>query len=92
MSIHRCSIFLADHAGQAALTGEDPDSLPDQHLGIPAADAAEPDEAVVVDVVHDKADLVDVPDDRQVRRTLTVHRRVARPERVGGHVRKVGSV
>ena len=39
------------------------DALADEDLRIPAADAHEAQEAVVVDVRDDQADLVDVPDD-----------------------------
>ncbi len=38
---------------------------PTQDLRVPAADALEAQEAVVVDVCDDQADLVDVPDDRE---------------------------
>jgi len=43
----------------------DRDALADQDDRIPPADAGEPEEAVVVDVVDDQPDLVDVADDRE---------------------------
>ena len=52
--------LLADHAGEAPVARHHLDALREQHLGLPAADAAEPEEALVVDVRDRKADLVDV--------------------------------
>ncbi len=59
--------LLADHAGDRALARGDLDPLADEDHRVPAADAAEPQEAVVVDVVDDQADLVDVADHRDER-------------------------
>src|SRR4029079_13147499 len=41
------------------------DSAPDQEGRVPAADRGEPEEALLVDVGDEQADLVDVADDRQ---------------------------
>ena len=57
--------LLADHAGDDAVARGDLDALADEDHRVPAADAGEPQEAVVVDVVDDQADLVDVADDRR---------------------------
>ena len=46
---------------------QDLDTLREQHLGRPAADGAEPDQALVVDVGDDQSDLVDVADDGEQR-------------------------
>src|SRR6185503_6400554 len=59
--------LLADDAGYGAVARGDLDPLADEDDRIPAADPAEPEEALVVDVVDDQPDLVDVPDDREQR-------------------------
>ena len=59
--------LLADDAGDGAVARGDLDALADEDHRVPAADAAEPEEALVVDVVDDQADLVDVADDREQR-------------------------
>ena len=56
--------LLADHAADLALVAADDDPLADQVLRVPAADRPEPEEALVVDVADEEADLVDVADDR----------------------------
>ena len=59
--------LLADDAGDAPVARGDLDALADEDHRVPAADAGEPQEAVVVDVVDDQPDLVDVADDRDER-------------------------
>ena len=59
-------------AGDRPVLGDDLDPLADQDLRVPAADGAEPDEALVVDVGDDEADLVHVPGDREERLRLVV--------------------
>ncbi len=58
--------------GDRTVLGDDLDSLADQDLRVPAADGAEPDEALVVDVGDDEADLVHVASDREERLRLVV--------------------
>ena len=57
-------------AGHEAVLAADLDPLADEDLRVPAADRREPEEALLVDVGDDQADLVDVADDRQQRRGL----------------------
>src|SRR5918993_891923 len=64
LGLEQVDRLLADDAGHRAVARGDLDPLADEDHGIPAADAGEPEEAVVVDVVDDQADLVDVADDR----------------------------
>ncbi len=59
--------LLADDAVHDAVARGDLDALADEDDRVPAADAAEPEEAVVVDVVDDQADLVDVADHGEQR-------------------------
>ena len=59
--------LLADRAGHAAVACHHLDALRQQHLRQPAADAAEVQEALVVDVRHREPDLVDVTDERERR-------------------------
>ena len=59
-----------DDAGQRAVARDELTALADEDLRIPAADADEAQEAVVVDVRDDQADLVDVADDREQRRAF----------------------
>ena len=56
-----------DHADHGAISCPQPHPLANQHRGIPAAHAAEPQVTVFVDVGHVETDLVDVTDDRQGR-------------------------
>ena len=51
---------LADHADDIAGFAQQPHTLADQHLCIPAAHAGEEQKAVAVDVGDHHADLVDV--------------------------------
>ena len=62
--LHQVDRLLADHARDAPGARRDRYALADEDDRVPAADAGEPQEPVVVDVVDDQADLVDVPDDR----------------------------
>src|ERR1700730_9606514 len=57
--------LLADHARDLTLAGRQDHALADENLRIPASDLAEPEEALVVDVGDDQADLVDVPHHHQ---------------------------
>ena len=59
--------LLADDARDRAVLRADRDALADEDLRVPAADADEAQEARVLDVGDDEADLVDVADDRQRR-------------------------
>jgi hypothetical protein len=52
--------LLADHAEYVAFVTEETDPLADEHLRVPATDRRDVHEALVVDVLHDHADLVDV--------------------------------
>jgi len=63
--------FRLDDALNPASAREDLDALSDQHLGRPAAEATEEENAVVVDVGDDQADLVNVAEEREQRRFLT---------------------
>ena len=65
LGLEQVDRLLADHAGHRPVARGDLDPLADEDHGVPAADAGEPEEAVVVDVVDDQPDLVDVADDRQ---------------------------
>ena len=58
--------------GSGAVARDELDALADEDLRVPAADADEAQEAVVVDVRDDQADLVDVADDREERRASAV--------------------
>ncbi len=57
--------LAADHAVDRPVASRDADALADQHHGVPAADLAEAQVAVVVDVRDVDADLVDVADHGQ---------------------------
>src|SRR5439155_581867 len=60
----------------------------DEDLRVPAADAGEPEHAVVVDVRDDQPDLVDVADDRGQRAAVTaLHDGDARAHEIAAHVR-----
>src|SRR6185437_10593554 len=78
--------FLSDHARLDTSAGEDPDALPDEQLGIPAADAAEPEIPLVVDMADDQADLVDVPEDGHRRAARSLALGEARAQRIGADV------
>src|SRR5262249_32672187 len=57
--------LLSDDAGHRPAARLEHDPLADEDLGVPAADFAEPQETVVVDVGDDQADLVDVPHEHE---------------------------
>ena len=79
----------AGHSGHLAVVAGDRDPLADEDLGIPAADRGEVEEALVVDVGDDQADLVDVPDDRDQRGVFVfADRGDAATEAVGGDLRR----
>ena len=84
--------LLADHAGQWSAPGEDPHALSHQHLGIPSAHRAEPEEAVIVDVVDDQADLVDVAEHGKAGRAVLVRDSEARAQPVVADGGKPGRV
>src|SRR5687767_15625752 len=65
--------LLADHAEHLAVPADEAQPLPDQHLGIPAADRLDVGVALVVDVRDDHADLVDVAGQHDRRFALSVH-------------------
>ena len=62
--------LAADDAGDEAVAAPHLDPLADQDLRVPAADWREPEEALLVDVGDDEADLVDVADHGDQRRFL----------------------
>ena len=62
--------LAARHARHDAVARDELDALADEDLRVPAADAHEAQEAVVVDVRDDQADLVDVTDDGEKRRAV----------------------
>ena len=72
---HLLAVLLAQQVDRFAPTtpGSGPPlrdqlgALADEDLGVPAADAGEPQEALIVDVRDDQADLIDVADDREER-------------------------
>ncbi len=59
--------LATDDAGDGAVPRADHDPLADEHDRVPAADLAEAQVAVIVDVRDVQADLVDVADDREGR-------------------------
>ncbi len=67
VGLHQVDRLLADHAVELAALRRQLDALADEDDRVPAADALEAQEAVVVDVRDDHADLVDVADDRGQR-------------------------
>ena len=77
--------LLADHAGDLAVVAADDHPLADEVLRVPAADRAEPEEALVVDVADEQADLVDVADDGDRRPALAA----SRPGRPRSRARRV---
>ena len=62
--------LAARDARHDAVARRDLHALADEDLRVPAADAHEAQEAVVVDVRDDQADLVDVADDREEGRAV----------------------
>ena len=84
-SLSRWIGFLPTTPGTRAVARGDLDALADEDHRIPAADAGEPEEPVVVDVVDDQADLVDVADDGDERAVAgAVHARDRRADGVVG--------
>jgi hypothetical protein len=69
--------FLPTTPGTAPVARGDLDPLADEDHRVPAADAREVQEALVVDVMDDQADLVDVADDSPGRRGARRGRRGA---------------
>jgi hypothetical protein len=64
--------LLADDAVDVALVRDEADALGDENLRIPAADRRDVDEALVVDVLDDEADLVDVAVEHDRRRPCRI--------------------
>ena len=60
--------FLGDHAVQRAGLGPHGHPLPDQYLGVPAADGLNVKKPVFVDVLHDQPDLVAVSGQHDTQR------------------------
>src|SRR6185437_5755174 len=67
---------------------EKADALRDQHLRVPAANGRDVRVAVIVDVLHDDADLVDVPRDHDRRTAVTIHTGHAVAVHVAAHLRE----
>ena len=67
LGLEQVDRLLAHHAEDHPVAGVQRDALADEVHRVPAADAAEPQEALVVDVRDDQADLVDVADHGQTR-------------------------
>ena len=59
--------LLADDADDVAVSSRDAEALTDDNLVVPAAEWGEPEEALLVDVGDDEADLVDVPGEQHFR-------------------------
>jgi len=57
--------LLADHADDIAIVAQQADALPDEHLWVPAADPGEIEEAVIVDIGDDDANLINVAGEQQ---------------------------
>ena len=71
---HLVGWLAADHAVHGALGGLDDEVAAGEELRVHAADLVERDEALLVDVGDDEADLVRVGGDDDVRRTLALDR------------------
>ena len=88
----RCGAFWPTTPATGPSLREHADALGDEHRGHPAADAAEPEEALVVDVGDDQADLVDVSEHRHRPLAAGVHGGVAGPQSVAADVGEAGRV
>ena len=62
VGVEQVDRLAPDNARHQAVPSPHLDPLPDQDLRIPTADRSEPEEALLVDVGDDEADLVDVAD------------------------------
>ena len=69
LGVEQVDRLAPDDAGDEAVLAADLDPLADEDLRVPAADRGEPEEALLVDVGDGQADLVDVADDREQRRS-----------------------
>ena len=49
--------------------------LPDQHLHVPSADGTDADEAHLINVLHEQADLIAVPGQHDSRTAAGIHHR-----------------
>ncbi len=86
--------LLADHARDRSVARVEHDPLADEDLRIPAADLAEPQVAVVVDVRDDQPDLVDVAHHEQPPRRVVVavgggNERQRRADDIGADLREL---
>jgi len=79
---------ISDHTGDRSGGRSHRDALTDQDGRIPAADLPDEEYAGGVNVLHDQADLVDVPDERDARAPAGVHRRERAAQRIAAHVRE----
>jgi hypothetical protein len=68
VAAHQVGRLAPDDAGDVPAARQNQHPLADQDLGVPAADRAEGEGAVVVDVGDDQADLVDVPGQQHLLR------------------------
>src|SRR5688572_28882424 len=82
--------LLPDDAEDVALASKEADALPHQHLRIPPPDRSDVRETLVVDVLHDEADLVDVTIEHDRGRTLGVDLGEAVPGDVTADFRREG--
>ena len=78
--------------GSGPVGGVERDPLADEHLRVPAADFAEPQLAVVVDVGDDQADLVDMAHHQQAARALARRAGSACAARLPGREQRQGGV
>ncbi len=63
LGVEQVDRLAAGDTGHGAVVAGDGDPLADQYLWVPATDRGEVEEALLVDVGDDQADLVDVADD-----------------------------
>ena len=67
LALQRMRGDAPDDAEDRAILRDDLDALPGEHLIVPAADGAEGERAVAIDVRDEQADLVDMPGDQHAR-------------------------
>ncbi|KPV50826.1 hypothetical protein SE17_24665, partial [Kouleothrix aurantiaca] len=70
VALQQVDRLLANHADQLAAFAEQADALAHQHLRVPAAHASKGQKAIVVDIRHGDADLVDVAGQQHARRAV----------------------
>jgi hypothetical protein len=61
--------FLADDTNNVSLSSRHPEALSDHHLFIPPTERREPQEALLIDVGDDEANLIDVSGEQHFRCT-----------------------